>query len=120
MPEPENHTLHLLREIRGAIAALESKLDVKIDRNHQDLTNRFDSIRQAMLGESVPDAPQRQNSTSGWPPLKSAFPCSSAAEERGRLMVADSTHSITKPLFLTLSVEPMFECLHRGYRNGRS
>lgn len=54
MPEPENHTLHLLREIRGAIAALESKLDVKIDRNHQDLTNRFDSIRQAMLGESVP------------------------------------------------------------------
>lgn len=53
MPEPENHTLHLLREIRGAIAALESKLDVKIDRNHQDLTNRFDSIRQAMLGESV-------------------------------------------------------------------
>ncbi len=53
MPEPENHTLHLLREIRGAVAALESKLDVKIDRNHQDLTDRMDSIRQAMLGESV-------------------------------------------------------------------
>lgn len=53
MAEPENHTLHLLREIRGAVAALESKLEVKIDQNHQDLTGRMDSIRQAMLGESV-------------------------------------------------------------------
>jgi polyhydroxyalkanoate synthesis regulator phasin len=60
MAEPENHTLHLLREIRGAIVALDSKLDGKItsldnkiDRNQEELQKRIDSIRQAMLGESV-------------------------------------------------------------------
>ena len=60
MAEPENHTLRLLREIRGAIGALDSKLDGKIalldnkiDRNHEELQKRIDSIRQAMLGESV-------------------------------------------------------------------
>lgn len=49
MPEPENHTLHLLREIRGAVAALDSKSEF----NHRDLTDRRESIRHAMLGESV-------------------------------------------------------------------
>jgi polyhydroxyalkanoate synthesis regulator phasin len=49
MAEPENHTLRLLREIRGAIGAL----DNKIDRNQEELQKRIDSIRQAMLGESV-------------------------------------------------------------------
>jgi polyhydroxyalkanoate synthesis regulator phasin len=60
MAEPENHTLHLLREIRSAIGALDGKLDDKIasldnkiDRNHEELQKRIDSIRQAMLGESV-------------------------------------------------------------------
>jgi hypothetical protein len=56
MAEPENHTLHLLREIRGAIGALESRIasmDNKIDRNHEKLQQRIDGIRQAMLGESV-------------------------------------------------------------------
>ena len=48
--------LHILREIRGAIGALESRIasmDNKIDRNHEKLQQRVDSIRQAMLGESV-------------------------------------------------------------------
>ncbi len=57
MAEPENHPLHLLREIRGAIGALESRIasiDNKIDRNHEKLRQRIDSIRQAMPGESVP------------------------------------------------------------------
>ncbi len=49
MTEPENHTLRLLREIRGAIGGL----DNKIDRNQEELQKRIDSIRQAMLGESV-------------------------------------------------------------------
>jgi hypothetical protein len=49
MAEPENHTLRLLREIRVAIGAL----DNKIDRNQEELQKRIDSIRQAMLGESV-------------------------------------------------------------------
>ena len=53
MAEPENHTLRLLREIRGAIGALDGKLDDKIDRNQEELQKRIDSIRQAMLGESV-------------------------------------------------------------------
>jgi polyhydroxyalkanoate synthesis regulator phasin len=60
MPEPENHALRLLREIRGAIVALDGKLDDKIasldsktDRNQEDLQKRIDSLRQAMLGESV-------------------------------------------------------------------
>jgi polyhydroxyalkanoate synthesis regulator phasin len=47
--EPENHTLVLLRDIRGMIEALETK----VDRNHEDLKGRIDSVRQAMLGESV-------------------------------------------------------------------
>jgi uncharacterized small protein (DUF1192 family) len=65
--EPENHTLHLLREIRASIGALDSKmdgkitaldgkitaLDNKIGRNHEELQKRIDSLRQAMLGESV-------------------------------------------------------------------
>ncbi len=34
MPEPENHTLLLLREIRGAITTLETRLERKIDHNH--------------------------------------------------------------------------------------
>ena len=60
MAEPENHTLRLLQEIRGAISALDGKLDSKtasldhkIDRNHEELQKRIDSLRQAMLGESV-------------------------------------------------------------------
>jgi hypothetical protein len=52
MAEPENHTLHLLREIRGAIGALDGKVS-KIDRDQEELRKRVDSIRQAMLGESV-------------------------------------------------------------------
>jgi hypothetical protein len=60
MAEPENHTLRLLRDIRGAIGALDNKLDnkiasldSKIDRNHEELQKRIDSLRPAMLGESV-------------------------------------------------------------------
>jgi polyhydroxyalkanoate synthesis regulator phasin len=60
MAEPENHTLRLLRDIRSGIEALDNKLesritalDSKFDRNHEELTRRIDSIRQAMLGESV-------------------------------------------------------------------
>jgi hypothetical protein len=49
MAEPENHTLRLLREIRAAIKAM----DTKIDGNHQELTNRLDSIKRFAMGESV-------------------------------------------------------------------
>ena len=60
MAEPENHTLRLLREISGAIGALDNKLDDKIasldnkiDRNQEELQKCIDNLRQEMLGESV-------------------------------------------------------------------
>jgi uncharacterized small protein (DUF1192 family) len=56
MAEPENHTLRLLQEIRGAVGTLDGKVDrlqSKVERNHEELTQRIDTIRQAMLGESV-------------------------------------------------------------------
>jgi hypothetical protein len=51
MAEPENHTLHILREIRAAIQGLDNKvesLDGKTDRNYQDLRSRMDNLRQAI------------------------------------------------------------------------
>lgn len=56
MGEPENHTLHLLREIRGAIGTLDTRvdsLDKKIDRNHEELKRRIENIRQAAFGQSA-------------------------------------------------------------------
>jgi polyhydroxyalkanoate synthesis regulator phasin len=49
MAEPENHTLHLLREIRAAIEALSTRME----QNHSEMTTRMDSLRQAAFGESV-------------------------------------------------------------------
>ena len=49
MTEPENHTLQLLREIRGAIAAS----DAKIDRVHSDLKNRIEDLARLIAGESI-------------------------------------------------------------------
>lgn len=56
MAEPENHTLHLLRDIRDALAGIDRRLDgldAKVDRNQGDLRSRMDNIRQALNGESV-------------------------------------------------------------------
>src|ERR1700693_3249090 len=60
MAEPENHTLHLLRELRSDIKALDKKiddkasaLDTKIDRNHEEVKALFEMLRKAMVGESV-------------------------------------------------------------------
>ena len=56
MPDPENQTLHVLRDLRAAIESLDSRvqrLDGKVDRNHGDLRSRLDNIRQAVNGESV-------------------------------------------------------------------
>jgi hypothetical protein len=54
MSEPENHTLHLLREIRDDIQGLDRKLDTldrKVDRRHDDLTFGVDRFSQALSGE---------------------------------------------------------------------
>jgi chaperonin cofactor prefoldin len=56
MAEPENHTLRPLRDIRAAIKAMDGRfqaMDTKIDRNHQDLTERLDSLKRLAMGESV-------------------------------------------------------------------
>lgn len=56
MAEPENHTLHLLRDIRDALAGIDRRLDgldAKVDRNQGDLRSRMDNIRQALNGENV-------------------------------------------------------------------
>ena len=49
MAEPENQTLHLLRDIRDSVRAV----DEKVDHVHDDLTQRLKSLQQAMIGESV-------------------------------------------------------------------
>ena len=41
--------LRLLQEICGAIGSL----DNKVDRNHEELKERIESLRQAAFGESV-------------------------------------------------------------------
>jgi hypothetical protein len=49
MAEPENQTLHLLREIRGDVKSLDKKVDGGFER----VNKRIDSLQQAMIGESV-------------------------------------------------------------------
>jgi hypothetical protein len=49
MAEPENQTLLLLRELRDDI----KDLDNKVDRNHEEVKEHIDSLRKAMVGESV-------------------------------------------------------------------
>jgi len=47
MAEPENRTLHLLREIRGDIKGL----DRKVDHNQAELKDLIDGLSQAFAGE---------------------------------------------------------------------
>jgi polyhydroxyalkanoate synthesis regulator phasin len=49
MAEPENQTLHILRELREALKSL----DIKVDRGFGEMKSRMDNIRQALNGESV-------------------------------------------------------------------
>lgn len=56
MAEPDDPTHHLLREIRAAIQALDTRtgrVETKVDLNHAEITERLDRLRQAMSGESV-------------------------------------------------------------------
>jgi len=47
MAEPENHTLHLLRELREDV----QKIDRKIDSNHAELKEHIGNLTQALAGE---------------------------------------------------------------------
>jgi len=54
MSEPENHTLHLLRELREDVQKVDRKIDAldrKVDAYHGVMRERFDSITQALAGE---------------------------------------------------------------------
>lgn len=56
MAEIENHALRLLQDIRNAIGAVESRIDLldkKVDRNHEELKQRIENLRHAAFGESV-------------------------------------------------------------------
>ena len=56
MADPENRTLHILRDIRAAIKAVDQKFERRFettDAKLDDLRSRLDNIRQAIAGESV-------------------------------------------------------------------
>ena len=60
MAEPVSHTLHVLREFREEFREFASKtdkcfntLEKKIDRNHEELKQRIENLRQAAFGESI-------------------------------------------------------------------
>lgn len=90
MAEPENQTLHLLRDIRTSVRAVDQKVDAvdqkvdavdrKVDRVHDDLTQRLKSLQQAMIGESVLGRYTVAESRNGSTPSKSACRSSSSAE----------------------------------------
>jgi hypothetical protein len=52
MADPENQTLRILRDIRTAMNAMDSRMG-QIDGKMDDLRSRLDNIRQAITGESV-------------------------------------------------------------------
>lgn len=54
MAAPENHTLHLLREIRGDIQQVDQKVESlhrKVERNHTELKDLIDGLAQTLAGE---------------------------------------------------------------------
>ena len=51
MSEPENHTLHLLREDVQKVDRKIDALDRKVDTYHGVMRERVDSITQALAGE---------------------------------------------------------------------
>ena len=54
MSEPENHTLHLLRELREDVQRIDRKIDAldrKVDAYHGVTQERVGSITQALAGE---------------------------------------------------------------------
>ena len=70
MNEPENHTLRLLREMRGDIQGVDRKmetlarevrsvdekveaLDRKVDKNHAELKDGIENLARAFAGEGV-------------------------------------------------------------------
>ena len=59
MAEPVNHTLHVLREFREEFREFAAKtdksfdtLEKKVDRNHEELKQRIENLRQAALGKA--------------------------------------------------------------------
>ena len=56
MAEPQSQILRLLRDLREAIRAVDTKVegvDRKLCRNHDDLKKRMDNVWQALNGVSI-------------------------------------------------------------------
>ncbi len=56
MAEPTDHTLRVLRDMRGEIRDLDRKvtsLDTKVDKGFSDLREAIDGLAQALAGEMV-------------------------------------------------------------------
>ncbi|RAI41642.1 hypothetical protein CH341_21220 [Rhodoplanes roseus] len=56
MADPENQTLHVLRDIRTVIEALSRNVDqnqAETNRRFDDVTDRIEKIRKLAFGESV-------------------------------------------------------------------
>ena len=68
MSNPENHTLRLLRDIRGAILSL----DQKVNRNHEELKSHIGNLARVVAGESVLGRYAPRKSRNGSPPSRSA------------------------------------------------
>jgi hypothetical protein len=59
MAESEDHTLHVLREFREEFREFAAKtdnrfdtLEKKVDRNHEELKQRIENLRQAAFGKA--------------------------------------------------------------------
>jgi hypothetical protein len=56
MAGPENQTLRVLRDLRDALKALDSKVErgfKSADMRYEEMRSRMDNLRQAINGESV-------------------------------------------------------------------
>ena len=73
MSEPENHTLHLLRELREDVQKVDRKIDAldrKVDAYHGVMRERVDSITQALAGEIAANDTSMAASSGDWPRLR--------------------------------------------------
>lgn len=59
MPEPENHTLHLLREMRDESRPFRKEMRDDLSQTRQELGEQLDRIESAVVGMSYFQASER-------------------------------------------------------------
>jgi hypothetical protein len=103
MAEPVNHTLHVLREFREEFREFAEKtdkrfdtLEKKVDRNHEELKQRIENLRQAAFGESFLGRYAAAEVEEGFPPSRAAFlPLSSRDDDLRRVHVLQLNATLT-------------------------